>query len=160
MIPSVLKPACEVRVNASMLRVAILSVFLCCWTAAATAQISGSPGYLTAPIYGGTPGAPPPPEGPQFGVQKDAFTQRHLTPAGKPCVAINANAHAQIVNPNVYDHTLLLNNECSHPIKLIVCYYRTQNCKTFTTAAYKREQKLFGIATEKDFRFEFREYLN
>lgn len=148
--------------SASALRLA-LPLLLCgvlCWPGPAAAQMSALSSYLTAPSYGGTAGAPPVPEAPKFGVQKNALLQQHQTPAGKLCISINPNAKAQIVNPHVYDHTLLLRNDCSQPIKIMACYFHTENCKTFTVAGYKRELKLFGIATEKEFRYEAREYLN
>lgn len=127
---------------------------------AAIAQPSGMSSYLTDPMFGATAGVSLSPGTPKFGIQKNLFTQRHTTPAGKPCVSIHASSQAQIVNTKLYDHILLLNNECNQPIKLMICYYRTRNCHASTIAAYKRERRLFGLGSEKDFRFEYREYVN
>ena len=65
-----------------------------------------------------------------------------------------------MINKNVYDHSVLISNQCSRNIRLSVCYYQTRNCTTLAIAGYARQQKLLGVFPDKDFRIEFREYLD
>jgi hypothetical protein len=126
----------------------------------ASAQNSIFPNGLSAPVYRGTRGAPYFPQDAGFGATKGIFPQPHLDPLGKPCVEIFPVATAQIINKNIYDHNLLMNNRCSQRIRLSICYYRTRTCPTFAIAGYTRQLKLFGIFPEKDFRIEYREYVD
>jgi hypothetical protein len=126
----------------------------------ASAQSSILPNGLSASIFAGTPGAPGFSQDARFGAAKSTLAQPHLNPSGKPCITIHPTSKAQTINQNIYDHSLLINNECSQRIRLLVCYYRVQNCSTIAIAGYTREQKLFGIFPERDFRIEYREYLD
>ena len=127
---------------------------------AASAQGSIFPNGLSAPVYRGTRGAPYFPQGVGFGAVKGLLPPPHLDPVGKPCVEIFPVATAQISNRDIYDHNLLMNNRCSQRIRLSICYYQTRTCAIFAVAGYTRELKLFGIFTEKDFRIEYREYVD
>jgi hypothetical protein len=118
------------------------------------------PNGLSASIFVGTLGAPPFPQEAPFGLAKTMRAQPHLNPSGKPCVTIHPISRAQIVNNNIYDHSLLISNECSQRIRLLACYYRAENCSTISIDGYARQQKLFGIFPEKHFRIEYREYLD
>jgi hypothetical protein len=115
---------------------------------------------LSAPAYRGTRGAPYFPQVAGVAALKGVLPQPHLNPVGKPCVEIDPVATAQIINRNIYDHNLLISNQCSQRIRLSVCYYQTRTCSIFAIAGYARQLKLFGIFPEKDFRIEYREYLN
>jgi hypothetical protein len=126
----------------------------------ASAQSSLFPIGLSAPVYRGTRGAPYFPQDAGFAAAKGVLPQPHLNPVGKPCVAIYPVATAQIINKHIYDHNLLINNQCSQSIRLSICYYRTRTCSIFAIAGYTRQLKLFGIFPEKDFRIEYREYVN
>lgn len=114
---------------------------------------------LSSPVYRGTRGAPYFPQA-GFAAMKGLLPQPHLNPVGKPCVEIYPAATAQIINRNIYDHNLLINNQCSQRIGLSICYYQTRTCSIFAIPGYTRQLKLFGIFPEKDFRIEYREYVN
>jgi hypothetical protein len=112
---------------------------------------------MSAPVYRGTRGAPYFPQENAF--VRAALPQLHLNPVGKPCVEVFPLAEAQALNRNIYDHNLLMNNQCSETIRLSVCYYKTRTCSMFAIPGYRRELKVLGIFPEKDFRIEYREYL-
>ena len=126
----------------------------------AAAQSSILPNGMSASIFVRTLGAPPFPQEARFGLASSTLAQPHLNPSGKPCVTIHPISRAQILNKNIYDHSLLINNECSLKIRLSVCYYHAENCSTMSIAGYARQLELFGIFPEKDFRIEYREYLD
>jgi hypothetical protein len=126
----------------------------------ARAQGAFIPIGLSAPVYRGTRGAPHFPQDNAFGAARAALQQLHLNPVGKPCVEVFPVANAQAINPNIYDHDLLMNNQCSQTIRLSVCYYQARDCSPFIIAGYTRQLKLFGVSAEKDFRIEYREYVN
>jgi hypothetical protein len=127
----------------------------------ASAQSFIVPNGLSAPAYGGTPDAPRFSQAARLAAATNILLrQPHLNPLGKPCVAINPISNAQAANGNIYDHSLLINNGCGRPIRLSVCYYQTRNCSTVSIAGYARQRKLFGVFPDKDFRIEYREYLD
>jgi hypothetical protein len=126
----------------------------------AGAQSSILPNGMSASIFVRTLGAPPFPQEARFGLASSTLAHPHLNPSGKPCVTIHPISHAQILNKNIYDHDLLISNECSQKIRLSVCYYHAEHCSTMSVAGYARQQELFGIFPEKDFRIEYREYLD
>jgi hypothetical protein len=120
---------------------------------------SGPSLFRSPPIVGGTGGL-------AFPEQNDKFRyglgqpQQHKTVTGQPCVTVNGLIKAQIVNPNVSEHVLLIANSCSYPIKLTACYYQSTTCMRTTIAAYGRRQQTLGFASEKDFRFSYTEEFN
>jgi hypothetical protein len=113
---------------------------------------------LSAPVDRGTRGAPHFPQENAFA--KALLPQLHLNPVGKPCVDVFPVAEAQAINHSIYDHNLLISNQCSQKIRLWVCYYQSRTCSNFAIAGYARQLKLLGIFPEKDFRIEYREYLD
>jgi hypothetical protein len=126
----------------------------------AGAQSSILPNGMSASIFVRTLGAPAFPQEARFGLASSTLAQPHLNPSGKPCVTIHPISRAQILNKNIYDHNLLINNECSQKIRLSVCYYQAENCSTMSIGGYARQLELFGIFPEKDFRIQYREYLD
>jgi hypothetical protein len=124
------------------------------------AQSSIVPLGLSAPVYRETRGAPHFPQDNGFAAARPAFLQLHLNPIGKPCLEVFPVANAQAINSNIYDHDLLLNNQCSRTIRLSVCYYQTRSCSPFAIAGYTRQLKPLGISPEKNFRIEYREYVD
>jgi hypothetical protein len=126
----------------------------------ASAQSSIFPNGLSVPVYRGTRGAPHFPQDAGFGAARGLLPPPHLDPVGKPCLEIFPVATAQISNRDIHDHNLLMNNRCSQRIKLSICYYQTRTCSELAVAGYTRQLKLFGIFPEKDFRIEYREYVD
>jgi len=85
---------------------------------------------------------------------------QHKTVTGQACVTVNGLAKAQIVNPQVTEHVLLIANACSYPIKLKACYYQSTTCLQTTIAGYTRRQQTLGFSADKDFRFAYTEDFN
>jgi hypothetical protein len=127
---------------------------------AANAQSAMFAFGMSAPVYRGTRGAPHIPQETGFGTLKGVLPQPHLDPVGRHCVEVFPLSTAQTINQNIYDQNLLMNNQCSQKITLSVCYYQTRNCSNLAIAGYTRQLKLFGVSPEKEFRIEYREYVN
>jgi hypothetical protein len=115
--------------------------------------------FRSPPILGGTPGL-------AFPEQNDKFRyglgqpQQHKTVTGQPCVRANALIKPQIVNPQVFEHVLLIANSCSYPINLNACYYQSTTCMRITIAGYNRRQQTLGFSSEKEFRYSYTEEFN
>jgi hypothetical protein len=90
----------------------------------------------------------------------DLAPSRHLNSSNKPCLTVSGLIKAQIINANLYDQILLLDNQCSQPIKIRACYYKSTSCTVMQVNGYKREQHNLGVSTTGDFRYSYREYLN
>jgi hypothetical protein len=146
----------------SIFRLLLASTMILMLTSRETAGAQSSilPNGMSASIFVGTIGALPFSQSARFGLASSTLARPHLNPSGKPCVTIQPISHAQIMNKNIYDHSLLISNECSQTIRLSVCYYHVQNCSMISIAGYARKLELFGIFPEKEFRIEYREYLD
>jgi hypothetical protein len=109
------------------------------------------------PIVGSTMGVRPPSQVHLLG-DPNSGKKVHLDPTGKPCVDISAFARPQIVNPKMFDHTIVAHNRCSQPINLKVCYYGSQSCIPVDVSAYGQKQAVLGVfPTLRDFRYEYTE---
>jgi hypothetical protein len=122
------------------------------------AQMTGF-GRWSAPVIGGTGRFPPPPSNPFTGI-KGNFAPMHTTVSGQPCVSVHASAVAQIANPHIFDHMVLVGNACGQTIKLQVCYYQSSSCITVVVNGYQKLERILGISPgSTDFRYEYRELL-
>jgi hypothetical protein len=85
--------------------------------------------------------------------------QRNVDPSGKPCLNVYARAEQQKINKLIYNHILLLDNNCSKEIKIRACYYKTDTCEDIAVGGYKKQTHVFGVFTTSDFRCAYREYI-
>ena len=126
----------------------------CLGEGTAAAQ-SGSPlmGRPGALIEGGV-GLRPAPGGTLLsGFEK---ARQHLSPIGKPCVAVTGQGQAQVINPHIFEHIITANNSCSQIIKLYVCYYGSERCVPMVVPSYTRKMAVLGIQPDTgSFRFEY-----
>ena len=118
--------------------------------AVSPARPAGMSGVVAAQAMAPTPK--------KFGASQNTDVLRHRDPAGKPCLAIDGSVRAFISNPNLFDHLITATNSCIKPIKMQVCYYRTQQCVAMDVPGRSRKQAILGtLPSVKDFKFEFRE---
>jgi hypothetical protein len=112
----------------------------------------------TRPAVGGTRGLPPPPQLPRLSGSQDMGAKLHRNPTGQPCLTVNGFSQPQTINPKIFTHTIFANNGCSQPIKMQVCYYKSQHCVPVDVPGYGRKEAVLGVLPAmKDFRFEYRE---
>jgi hypothetical protein len=84
--------------------------------------------------------------------------RRHTAPSGKACLTFEANAKAQAINKDIYEHWIGVANSCGQHIKVKVCYYRTQDCIVMDVPPYARQDSVLGIYPAlKYFRYEAKE---
>jgi hypothetical protein len=89
---------------------------------------------------------------------ENAGASRHMGPTGKPCLTVNGEAQREIINPNLFEHMIIAQNDCSQRIKMQVCYYQSQRCVAMNVPPYGRQDLVLGIMPGMSgFRFEFRE---
>lgn len=119
---------------------------------------TGLPSPLGAPrpSVGGTWGLGRPNQLPLISGSQDMAAQVHLDPVGKPCLTVYGYAKQQVINPNIYEHTIYASSNCARPIKLRVCYYHSQQCAPMVVPGYERRETILGIMPQmKEFRFEY-----
>jgi len=128
------------------------------WEREVNAQGLTSPvGNSSATMFGGA-GVRPAAQLPLLSGTQNVGAKKHYGPTGAPCLTVNGNAVPQIVNPNIFTHMIMGNNNCSQPIKVQVCYYQSQQCVPLIVPAYGRKEIVLGIMPAMDqFRFEYRE---
>ena len=125
----------------------------------ATAQSVAAPsGSEARPALGASGGTRPAAPLPLLGGTQTLGVKVHLGPTGKPCLKVAGYAKAQTINPNIFNHLILVSNNCSQPLKLQVCYYQSQHCAAVEVPGYARKEATLGIMPAmKEFRFEYRE---
>lgn len=118
------------------------------------------PGLSGGSVVGSTPGLSANPGSASTRFGSSQTPQRHMNSTGRPCTYVLGEAKPQALNPKLYDHVLIVNNSCSVPVKLRACYLGTEKCNDVAVGAFTKRREIFGIAPDKDFRFEYREYFN
>jgi hypothetical protein len=110
------------------------------------------------PGIGGTAGQMAPPRTIPLLSEESSGARRHMGPTGKACLTVNGEAQPEKVNPNLFEHLIIGQNECSQRIKVQVCYYQSQHCVPMDVPPYGRDEVVLGVMPAMDaFRFEFRE---
>jgi hypothetical protein len=108
-------------------------------------------------VVGGAGGLAPPPRTPLLS-GANTGTRSHVGPTGRACLTVNGEALRETINPNLFEHMIIAQNECSQRIKLQVCYYQSQQCVAMNVPPYGRQDLVLGIMPAmSEFRFEFRE---
>jgi hypothetical protein len=92
------------------------------------------------------------------GADQNTDVLRHRDFAGKPCLEISGFARPHVVNPNLFDHVISANNHCIQPLKVKVCYARSDHCIRLDVPGRARKEDILGIMPAmKEFRFDFKE---
>lgn len=111
---------------------------------------------VSPPIVGGTGGLSVSTDRGRFDAAGPP--RQHKSPDNTPCIKVHGLSRREIVNPTIYEHVLILENACSQPIKLRLCYYPSTDCISTTVTAYSRRQQILGIAPNTpDFRYAYTE---
>jgi hypothetical protein len=142
-----------------MKRLATLLILAATGWSACLAQTGSPPfGEPSAPSVGGTGGLEPPERLPTFGASSDTEILRHRSPTGAPCLSVGGFARPHVINPNLYDHVIVVKNSCALNVGLKVCYYRSDDCISMDVPGGESKEAILGmVPSENDFRFEFRE---
>lgn len=82
----------------------------------------------------------------------------HRDPLNRPCLDIEAASRRHVINPDVYDHVVSVYNRCLKPIKLRVCYYKSDHCIDMEVPGQQRKDGVLGIYPKMQyFRYSYRE---
>ncbi len=138
---------------------ACLAVASAAWCATTSCKAEYAIAGLSRETVGGTLGVGSD-ESNATKLTTDLAPSRHVKASNKPCLAVSALYQKQTLNSTLYDHILILDNQCSQPIKIRACYYKSSSCTVMRVEGYKRQQHNLGVSVTADFRFSFREYLN
>ncbi len=113
------------------------------------------------PVVNGTGGLTPLAPKPAFGGMSGPSAQLHHDVYGRVCIEIHGYSEPQKTNPDIFNHMLLIANDCSMLIKLHVCYYQSEHCIDVVAAPYARTLETLGIFPHmQDFRWEYSESFN
>jgi hypothetical protein len=83
---------------------------------------------------------------------------RHRGTTGAPCLDVGGLARPHIVNKTLYDHVIVVKNDCPQRIALQVCYYQSQDCIQMQVPGDETREAILGtLPMTQDFQFEFRE---
>jgi hypothetical protein len=134
--------------------VAGLALLLCF-----TCQVAHSQGLGAPPGNGARPQTPAPHGnnlGSGSGTKRETY---HRDALGNKCLAIEPVARPHVANPNVYDHVLVLDNQCLQSIKTRACYSDSDECVETDVPGLTRKEVILGIFPMiKYFSYDLREY--
>lgn len=66
----------------------------------------------------------------------------------RPCLDIEAASRAHTVNRELFDHVVSIKNRCTKLIKVKICYFNSENCKSVDMGSYQREDLILGTMTK------------
>jgi hypothetical protein len=113
------------------------------------------------PVVNGTGGLTPLAPKPAFGGMSGPSAQLHHDVYGRVCIDIHGYSEPQKTNADIFNHMLLIANDCSMLIKLHVCYYQSEHCIDVVAPPYARTLETLGIFPHmQDFRWEYSESFN
>ena len=108
-------------------------------------------------VVGGAGGLTAPTRAPLLSGENTG-ARRHTGPTGRACLTVNGEAQRETINPNLFKHMIIAQNDCSQRIKMQVCYYQSHQCVAMNVPPYGRQDLVLGIMPAMNgFRFEFRE---
>lgn len=110
----------------------------------------------------------------------DDLSPHHMSPLGKPCLALEGSVKAEAANspsifgstasrgqsdkPNalvaatIYEHLITATNSCTEKIKVKVCYYKTDDCIMIDVPSLGRKDAVLGIYPGlRQFRYQAKE---
>jgi len=90
--------------------------------------------------------------------QNNLASRQHLDYVGKPCLASTGVSHPLASNPRILNHAVSLDNHCFEPIKVKVCYYKTDECTDVQVPPRGRKEQIIGVfPAMQEFRYEVKE---
>ena len=124
-----------------------------------TCQAAHSQGLGTPPSNAARPQASPPHGNSLRGGSGTKRETHHRDASGNQCLAVEPLARPHVANPNVYDHVLVLDNQCLQSIKTRACYTESDQCVDADVPGLTRRDVLLGISSAiKYFSYELREF--
>jgi len=110
------------------------------------------------PTTGAVGVRPPVDTMPTFEASGGTQILRHRDFAGKTCLVVGGDARRHTIGSNLYDHVIIVRNNCPKRIAMEVCYYQTRGCIPMEIPGGERKEAILGtMPSMKNFRFEFRE---
>jgi hypothetical protein len=143
-----------------MYHLAYFSLALAITASTSVAAQTVSPAHSGGMEVGSGGGLAPPITAPLVSGE-DAGIRRHLGPSGKACLNVRGQSRSEKINPKLFEHMIVVVNQCSERIKLQVCYYQSHHCMMMDLPSFGRSEAILGIMPAMSgFRFEFREQFN
>jgi len=82
----------------------------------------------------------------------------HRNALNQPCLDYEGASRKQIVNPTLFDHIVSIKNICPRPIKVKICYYKSERCLEVEVGAQSRKDVILGVAPNVQyFRYSYTE---
>jgi hypothetical protein len=93
-----------------------------------------------------------------LGRSGDPSQVKRYSSTGKPCIALESFATAQLINKNIYEHWIKASNSCGQNIKVQVCYRKTTDCIIMTVPPWETKNAVLGIQPSlKEFQYDAKE---
>jgi hypothetical protein len=128
-----------------------LALLLCFTCQAAHSQALGTP-----PGNAARPQSSPPLVWGGGGAKRETH---HRDALGNQCLAVEPLARPHVANPKVYDHVLVLDNQCLKSIKTRACYIESDRCVEADVPGLTRQDVILGISSMiKFFSYELHEF--
>src|SRR5712691_4485669 len=63
---------------------------------------------------------------------------------GKQCYTIQGVARNQTINPNIFDHVIIVKNQCFKNVKLKICYHKSDRCIEMSIPSRSTKESWLG----------------
>lgn len=84
--------------------------------------------------------------------------KRHVGSNGKPCLALESYAKAEVINKDIFEHWVKATNSCGQHIELRVCYRKSNDCIVMNVPPWDTKNSVLGIYPKvKDFQYDAKE---
>ena len=83
---------------------------------------------------------------------------RHRDSLGRTCLDISGSSRARVINPNLYDHVVVVGNRCLQLIRVKICYHKADSCLLAVVPGNQRKETILGsLPNVKYFRYDYQE---
>ncbi len=76
---------------------------------------------------------------------------------GKQCFKVQGLARAQVNAPNIFDHVIIVDNQCFKPMKFKVCYTRSETCTAMAVPARSTKEGWLGSSPMRFFQYDIKD---
>ncbi len=76
---------------------------------------------------------------------------------GKQCFKVQGIARTQLNAPHLFDHVIMVDNQCFKPIKFKVCYTRSETCTAMAIPARSVKEGWLGSSPMRFFQYDIRD---
>jgi hypothetical protein len=76
---------------------------------------------------------------------------------GKQCFKVQGLARPELSVPNIFDHVIIVDNQCFKPVKLRICYHKSERCIDMEVPAQSIKEGWLGSYPLRFFQYDIKQ---